>query len=540
MPDVQSTLQVLVDVKNAATGASQIRDVGKAGQEAGAGAEKASGGFGGMAKNLAAAAGGAVVVKKGFDFMKGAVGDAQALAKATAGLQRTTGLDAKTASGWVSIAKSRGIESAALNKGFVKLAQNTDAVAHGNKAAAATFLQMGIDAQGFTQVAPDQRLNLIADSFQSMADPAAKAALAQKLFGKQGQALLPILNAGSAGLKDQMAVMQEHGLVMDKAGVQKGLEFAKTQRELKATSDGLKMTIGQALLPILAQAAQAFAMIVEPIAKLLQSSPILSTAVVVLATAIGGIVLATKAWAIAQGVLNSTLLANPVFLVIAAVVALGVAFVVAYQKVGWFRDAVDAAFGAVKSVVVDVFNWIKGNWPLLAGILLGPFGAVVAVIVTHFGEIKAAGKGAIDAIKTAFGGLASAVAGAVTTVINELMKIPNAAKSVADTVKNTMKDIGGGIGGVASDVGGFAGKFIPHAYGGTVGAGGELALVGERGPEVMQLPGGTRITPLAAGTVTPVDFGAFGGGELHVHLDVDGRELAHVVARQTSDQQAKR
>ena len=53
----------------------------------------------------------------------------------------------------------------------------------------------------------------------------------------------------SKGLEEQMKVMEKHGLVMDEAGVKKGLELAKAQRELKATTDGLKVSIGSALVP---------------------------------------------------------------------------------------------------------------------------------------------------------------------------------------------------------------------------------------------------------------------------------------------------
>jgi hypothetical protein len=55
----------------------------------------------------------------------------------------------------------------------------------------------------------------------------------------------------------------------------------------------------------------------------------------------------------------------------------------------------------------------------------------------------------------------------------------------------------------------------------------------------MALPGGTRITPLQAGTQQPIDVGGL-GGDIHVHLDVDGRELAHVVARETDMQKNRR
>jgi hypothetical protein len=81
---------------------------------------------------------------------------------------------------------------------------------------------------------------------------------------------------------------------------------------------------------------------------------------------------------------------------------------------------------------------------------------------------------------------------------------------------------------------------LPFASGGVAPAGGTLALVGERGPELMNLPGGTRITPLQAGTQQPVDLGGLGGGDYHFHLEVEGREIAHVLARETDIQKARR
>ena len=58
------------------------------------------------------------------------------------------------------------------------------------------------------------------------------------------------------------------------------------------------------------------------------------------------------------------LLANPVVLVIIAIIG---AFVALGFVVYKFRRQI---LGALKAV----WKWVKGNWPLLVGILLGPFG----------------------------------------------------------------------------------------------------------------------------------------------------------------------
>lgn len=71
----------------------------------------------------------------------------------------------------------------------------------------------------------------------------------------------------------------------------------------------------------------------------------------------------TKAWTASQAAFNAVMALNPAILIGAAVVALGVALVVAYQKSETFRNIVQGAFAAVKGAaegVVDFFKAIPG------------------------------------------------------------------------------------------------------------------------------------------------------------------------------------
>ena len=61
-----------------------------------------------------------------------------------------------------------------------------------------------------------------------------------------------------------------------------------------------------------------------------------------------------------------------------------------------------------------------------------------------------------------------------------------------------------------------------------------LAVVGEQGPELLMLPGGSQIMPLAGG-MSAMRGGASGsinGQPIQVTINVDGRRLAQVVAQQ--------
>lgn len=52
----------------------------------------------------------------------------------------------------------------------------------------------------------------------------------------------------------------------------------------------------------------------------------------------------------------------------------------------------------IKTVAVDVFDWLKVHWPLLLTILGGPIGAAVTLIVKHWDAIKKGVSNAVDAI----------------------------------------------------------------------------------------------------------------------------------------------
>ena len=88
------------------------------------------------------------------------------------------------------------------------------------------------------------------------------------------------------------------------------------------------------------------------------------------AAAQGAVALATGAWTAAQWLLNAALTANPVGLVIAAIVAFIAIIVLAYNKVGWFHTLVDAAWGGIKTAIGAVVDWFQNTaWPILKKVI---------------------------------------------------------------------------------------------------------------------------------------------------------------------------
>lgn len=224
--------------------------------------------------------------------------------------------------------------------------------------------------------------------------------------------------------------------------------------------------------------------------------------------AVEGQAAGSKAAAAAQWLLNAAMEANPIGLVIVALVALAAVFVLLWKHSETFRSIVTAAFGAVKAAASAVFTWVKDHWTLILGILTGPVGAAVIFIVTHWQQIKTAFGSALDGIRGLWGdfmgflrGLPGKIASAVSgmwdgigsgfrSVLNDIIDIWNSMPSFKiPSIKVAGHTIGGGT--IA----------LPHlnhvATGGVLTSSGAV-IVGEHGREVADLPVGARVRPLSA------------------------------------------
>lgn len=97
---------------------------------------------------------------------------------------------------------------------------------------------------------------------------------------------------------------------------------------------------------------------------------------------------ASRVAAAGQWLLNAALSANPIGLVVIAIAALVAGLVLAYTKVGWFRNMVNAAFTFVINIATTVLNFFKNNWKNILVFLTGPIGIAVSLISKHWKSIQ--------------------------------------------------------------------------------------------------------------------------------------------------------
>ena len=106
-----------------------------------------------------------------------------------------------------------------------------------------------LQALGITTDNMQEALFQVADVFQQMPNGVDKAALAVELFGKQGTALIPILNKGREGIRGMMDDARATGKVIDEDLRDKVIKLAEAQDKLDDSFGGLKTRIGAELIP---------------------------------------------------------------------------------------------------------------------------------------------------------------------------------------------------------------------------------------------------------------------------------------------------
>ena len=257
---------------------------------------------------------------------------------------------------------------------------------------------------------------------------------------------------------------------------------------------------------------------------------------------------ASKAWAAGQWLLNAALSANPIGLVILAIVALVAAIVIAYKRSETFRNIVQAAmrgvqiaFGWVLAKVQQLVGWIRGNWPRLLAILTGPIGLAVRFILSRWDSIRTGVvsktqallgyvRGIPGRIRGAIGNLGGLLRGAGSAIIDGLI---GGIRAGFDRVRGILSSLTGmlpdwkgprrvdeSILRPSGDMvaGGFEEGFVQRFTGRTRAVMGDLPA---RIPDVVRGGGGGR-------------GGAPGGGDVHIHTPAvitNERQLVELMDR---------
>lgn len=166
-------------------------------------------------------------------------------------LSQRVGVSVENLSKLQYAAKLSDISTDQLGAGLRKLSVNLQAAGRGSGDALEAFRALGFAQKELLNLSPDEALKRIAEAFSGIEDGAGKTALAVLLFGRSGADLIPLLNQGSAGLKQLGDEAQRLGLVIGTDAAQAAEAFNDNLTRLGETSSAVGIQLANIALPAL-------------------------------------------------------------------------------------------------------------------------------------------------------------------------------------------------------------------------------------------------------------------------------------------------
>ena len=307
-------------------------------------------------------------------------------------LAAQTGLTVELMSELETALKDAGSSVEEFAKSAVKMQRAISEANSGSKSAAETLARLGLSASDLINLSADEQFLKIADALAKVKNPTDRLSLAMELFGKSAYKMLPVLEAGGAGIEEFRKKARDMGFSL-KGETADAADALGTQIEVLQDQFGrVAVAIGEVLLPV----AQAFVAVMQGLVGrviefirentgLVLGVVAAGAALLAVGTAIGvvgasivalGAVfsgVATLAGALASaasfvaaavaGIVPAaiaawTALTGPVALVIAGVVAVGVA--VAY--VTGLLSQMGASFVALWDTALGFADTLRGAW----------------------------------------------------------------------------------------------------------------------------------------------------------------------------------
>ncbi|KHL00425.1 phage tail tape measure protein [Sinomonas humi] len=244
-----------------------------------------------------------------------------------------------------------------------------------------------------------------------------------------------LMIAGENAGNTSKAVKDITGATADAQGNVKGWteiqgNFNTKMDEAKQAFETAKIAIGTALLPVLGTLMDKVSGFIGPIADWITHNKQMAATIMLVAGGLGilvagmvGVSFAISAMATAFGVLESV--GAPIFLIIAAVVALGVAIfllVTHWQQVwGAIVNFTKPAVNAIVGVWQGFVGWFMSVWNPVAAWFTSVWNTTVAVVKVVANDFVTAWKAVVTFLKPIFDGIVTVIKVAVAVIFTVLV-----------------------------------------------------------------------------------------------------------------------
>ncbi len=465
------------------------------------GLRSAGASVGGLGKQLAAA--GAVLAASGL--VSGLVqmaSDGLALASSLGETAKKLGVSAREMQEFRYAASQAGVDQQAMDKGLQKLTRTIGEAARGTGAGAKSFRELGInirDADGKLKSAGTVFVE-VAGALEKVEEPARQAAHQVAIFGRAGQEMAPLMAEGAQGIKRLREEARQLGIVLSDEQIANADETADK-------IDKLKQALNARIAAVVGENAKEIGLLAEALAKLAEQA----------IQALGAWLKFRNAQSKAAGEVKRAsdyLDGRKDLTPEQRDQAKGLARDIIEQRNGLSSTRTEVVGGGLLSIRRTTSKGNLAGAPLFQsdfqkGLAAGSAGGDVYEQRRRMYEIGF-DSGIADKIVNEIDGLAEKAETAKVTVVRSFKEMADDTLSSLNGLASAIRGGGfldilssliglgmqlGSIGLFGKKVQANLGKPIPAYAKGTAFHPGGLALVGERGPELLHLPRGSAVTP---------------------------------------------
>lgn len=172
--------------------------------------------------------------------------------------QRASGASAEDSSRLIAAMDDLGISAESGSTAVFRLARNTDENAD-------AFERFGVEIARNKDGTTDLVGTLLnaSDAYRSTADAGTRANLVMTLFGRSGQAIVPILDQGSKKLQEFFADAAKHGQIVDQSQVDEAQTFKLAVDDLSDAVSNLERSIGEGAIGSLTDLANGMSAVID-------------------------------------------------------------------------------------------------------------------------------------------------------------------------------------------------------------------------------------------------------------------------------------
>jgi len=389
-------------------------------------------------------------------------------------LNKATGMSTDVLQGLAHAAELGGVNLAAVETSTRKMAVAISEAKGGTATYKDLFDQLGVSMADLEGLSMDKAFAKLGDAIAKLPEDMDKSSVATQLFGKSGQALIPLFEEGVSGaVADSIEMLKRFGSFTEQEGIRASEEYRDALANLAKVQTGLTTTIGNVLIPELTRLADSFREATEPLFVWIKANPDLTRGILKLTAIIAAVMIPIGALMVGLPLLILLIKGLVVvvagvglpFLAVAGAVALAV---VAFRRFEIVRDIVSFVFNEIIGFIeagVNSFvtlvnaissgvNWLVGKIPKLGEVLGVDFiepmekveftaDGMVTAVKDKFSDLGNAFKNFGSVSKEHFEGVAMSFEEMADVLQGEALEVEKSINNVAGAFEEMLDVLGG-------------------------------------------------------------------------------------------------